>query len=166
MGNPKESPIGGTVMKGWAIPVLFLLCFGVSMVMCGCHGSTVIISDDPHVYRAPAPEPGPPPWAPAHGHRAKHEYYYYPASYVYFDVGRSLYFYYQGDQWRVSVSLPAAIHITVEDHVVLEMDDDRPYKYHSEVAKRYPPGHHKKFDKEDEEDDREKGKGKGKGHRD
>ncbi len=147
-------------MKGFRIIGLLLLCLGLSMGMWGCHGSTLIISDDPQVHKAP--EPGPPPWAPAHGHRAKHQYYYYPASYVYFDVGRSLYFYYQGDQWRVSVSLPAAIRITVEDHVVLEMDDDRPYKYHPEVTKRYPPGHHKKFDKEDKENDREKGKGKGK----
>jgi hypothetical protein len=144
-------------MKGWTIPVLFLLWFGVSMVMCGCHGSTVIISDDPQVHKAP--EPGPPPWAPAHGHRAKHKYYYYPATYIYFDVGRSLYFYYHSDQWRVSASLPVGIRINVAEYMVLEMDDDKPYKFHSEVAKRYPPGQQKKLDKEN---DKEKGKGKGK----
>jgi len=105
----------------------------------------VIIEDRP-VYKAPSP--GPPPWAPAHGRRAKYQYYYYPASYVYFDVGRSLYFYLSGDQWMVSASLPVGIRINAAEYVVLEMEDDKPYKFHSEVVKKYPPGQQKKLDKE------------------
>ena len=120
----------------------------------GCHHQTVVVEERPVYVPAPAPEHGPPPWAPAHGHRAKHNYYYYPASSVYFDTGRRLYFYYGSGQWQVSVSLPTSIHIDVNEHVSLDMDTDRPYNYHSEVVKRYPPGQAKKL---------EGGKGKGKG---
>lgn len=141
-------------MKRSKAIIVLLLWLVILIMIGGCQKSRVVIIEDPTVYKAPSP--GPPPWAPAHGHRAKYRYYYYPATYVYFDVGRSLYFYYQSDQWRVSASLPAGIHIAVEDYVVLEMDDDRPYKFHSDVAKRYPPGQQKKSDKE-------KGKEKGKG---
>ncbi len=150
-------------MKGFKIIASSLLCLGLLTGMWGCHGSTIIISDDPHVNRAPepAPQPGPPPWAPAHGHRAKHQYHYYPATYVYFDVGRSLYFYLYGDQWRVSASLPVGIRINVTEYVVLDMDDERPYRYHPEVTRRYPPGHRKKLDKEDDDDHDEKHRGRG-----
>jgi len=103
------------------------------------------------VYAPPSSESGPPPWAPAHGYRAKHHYHYYPQSQVYFDVGRSLYFYYYGGGWQASVALPSGIHINAGEYVSLDMDVDRPYLYHSDVEKRYPPGQSK-----------EKGKGKGK----
>ena len=135
------------------ITMALLLSIGFLAMVVACHHHTVVVEERPVYVPAPAPEPGPPPWAPAHGHRAKHNYYYYPASSVYFDTGRSLYFYYGTGQWQVSASLPAAIHIDVGEHVVLDMDTDRPYTYHSEVAKRYPPGQAKKF---------EAGKGKGK----
>ena len=93
----------------------------------------MVIIEDPTVYKAPSP--GPPPWAPAHGHRAKYRYYYYPATYVYFDVGRGLYFYFAGDQWRVSASLPVEIRINVGEYVVLEMDNDKPYQFHSDKVR-------------------------------
>lgn len=132
---------------------IILLLFGLVTLIAiwGCERSRVVIIEDRPGYKAPSP--GPPPWAPAHGYRAKYRYYYYPATYVYFDVGRSLYFYYQSDQWRVSASLPIGIYITAGEYVVLEMDVDKPYQFHSDVAKRYPPGQQKKSDKE-------KGKGK------
>lgn len=128
--------------------LIFVLAF--SMTMFGCYPTKVVVKESPTYERD---RPGPPPWAPAHGYRAKYRYHYYPATYVYFDVGRRLYFYYQGDQWRVSASLPVGIHIIAEEYVVLEMDADRPYTFHSDVVKRYPPGHLKKSSKE-------KGKGK------
>jgi hypothetical protein len=145
------------------IIILLLFAFGTAIAIGGCERSRVVIVEDHPEYRAPSP--GPPPWAPAHGHRAKHKYYYYPATFVYFDTGRSLYFYFPGDQWRVSASLPVTIRINVTEYVVLEMDDDKPYKFHSEVTKRYPPGQQKKLDKENDKD-KDKGKGKGKGQRD
>ena len=144
-------------MKRSKAIIVLLLGLVILIMIGGCQKSRVVIIEDPTVYKAPSP--GPPPWAPAHGHRAKHQYHYYPASYVYFDVGRSLYFYLSGDQWRVSASLPVGIRINVAEYAVLEMDDNKPYKYHSDVAKRYPPGQQKKLDKEN---DKEKGKGKGK----
>jgi hypothetical protein len=133
-------------------PIILIVGIGFSLTIFGCPPPIVIKEEHP-VY-APAPhEPGPPPWAPAHGHRAKHHYYYYPASYVYLDVERKLYFYLYTGQWQVSVSLPADIHINVSDYVILDMDTDKPYNFHSDVVKRYPPGQLKKLDK---------GKGKGK----
>jgi hypothetical protein len=130
---------------------LFLTAIGFSLFQVGC---TLSVGNYPApVYAPPPPESGPPPWAPAHGYRAKHHYYYYPDSHVYFDTGRSLYFYYSGGGWQASVSLPSGIHISAGEHVALEMDADKPYLYYSEVEKRYPPGQLKK---------QEKGKGKGK----
>jgi hypothetical protein len=121
------------------------LSFGLVLFLTvlGCHGSRVIVGEHPH-YEV-AEDHGPPPWAPAHGYRAKHHYYYYPASSVYFDVGRGLYFFYQGDGWRVGASLPAGFQINVNDYVELDMDTDRPYVYHTDVMKRYPPGQAKKL---------------------
>jgi len=123
----------------------------------GCHSAGVYIGDEPTYRHEPPPRQGggPPPWAPAHGYRAKHKYRYYPSSHVYYDTGRRLYFFSEGRDWRLSASLPSSIHIEVNDYVTLEMDDDRPYRYHSEVVKRYPPGKHK-----------QKSKGKGKDKRD
>ncbi len=100
---------------------------------------------------------GPPPWAPAHGYRAKYHYRYYPSASIYFDVGRGLYFYFNGIKWLTSPSLPAGIRIELNDFVTLEMDVDKPFKFHSEVIKRYSPGKQKKFYKR-----KSKGKGKGK----
>jgi hypothetical protein len=136
-------------MRRIMVASIFLAVISFSVFQVGC---TLSIGNHPEpVYAPPPPESGPPPWAPAHGHRAKHQYYYYPEPRVYFDLGRSLYFYYSGGSWRASVALPSGIHISVGEHVALEMDTDRPYLYHSDVEKRYPPGQLKK-----------KGKGKGK----
>jgi len=91
---------------------------------------------------------GPPPWAPAHGHRAKHTYYYYPGQYVYYDLSSRIYFYRSGGSWVSATALPPGIRIDVGKHDVLEMDSDTPYVYHQEVVKRYPPGQLKKQGKE------------------
>jgi hypothetical protein len=121
---------------------VFMLAFGLP-------GCTAVQVQERPVYVVK--EPGPPPWAPAHGYRAKHHYYYYPGASVYYDVDRKIYFYPQGSDWRVSASLPVDIRLDVHSYTVLDMDGDKPYVYHGEVAKRYPPGQLKKA---------EKGKGK------
>lgn len=92
----------------------------------------------------PPRKPGPPPWAPAHGHRAKYRYWYYPAHYVYYDVGRGIYFYLEGDGWRVSARLPSGIHLEYADYVYIELETDKPYEYFGEHRRKYPPGHAKK----------------------
>jgi len=58
-----------------------------------------------------------------------------------------MYFYLSDGAWHASVSLPASIRITVKDYVTLDMDTDRPYEYHNDVIKKYPPGQQKKQDK-------------------
>ena len=89
-------------------------------------------------------EGGPPPWAPAHGHRAKHRYHYYPSSHVYHEMEQGVWFYYKDGKWIVSVSLPSEIRVNMNNYVVLEMDSDKPYDYDHEVIKNYPPGQLKK----------------------
>ncbi len=123
-----------------------IAAFVVAFVLPGC--SAVQVQEKP-VYVVK--EQGPPPWAPAHGYRAKHHYYYYPGSCVYYDVDRKIYFYPQGSEWRVSASLPVGIRLDAGSHAFLDMDADKPYIYHDQVVKRYPPGQLKKA---------EKGKGK------
>jgi hypothetical protein len=126
------------------ISAIFLVVIGFSFIQVGC---TLSIGNHPGPIYAPAPPPpesGPPAWAPAHGRRAKYQYHYYPESYVYFDVGRRLYFYFYGNSWQVSASLPSGIHIRAGEYVRLDMEADRPYLYHSDVEKRYPPGQLKK----------------------
>ena len=142
-------------MKRLTLIMALLVGFVLSIMISGCEKSTLVIADDHPVYEAK--NSGPPPWAPAHGYRAKHTYHYYPSTYVYFDIDRRLYFYMSGGSWRVSASLPAGISIAVGESVVLEMDTDTPYHYHTDVVKHYPPGQAKKMDKD-------KGKGKGKGN--
>jgi hypothetical protein len=132
--------------------MIFLFLF-VSLAACG--GTRVVVEgegerESRHGYHRGG---GPPPWAPAHGYRAKHKYRYYPDARVYYDTGRKVYFYWRDGKWRVSVSLPASIRLSVGDYVTLEMDSERPYHYHDEVVKRYPPGQLKKKHKK-------KGKGK------
>jgi len=135
------------------IKSLLILIIGIGLILTifGC-SSSIILRDEPPVYAPVPPEPGPPPWAPAHGHRAKYRYYYYPETYVYFDINRRLYFYFHTNRWIASVSLPTGIYIDVNNYIVLDMDVDEPYRYHSEVVKRYPPGHSKRYN------DKKKGK--------
>ena len=114
------------------IKIVLIVSLSILFVALGCTKSkTVMVEKSPPKYSPPPPaKKGPPPWAPAHGYRAKHRYYYYPSSHVYYDTGRKLYFYFEGG-----------------DHVTLEMDTDKPYEFHSHVVKKYPPGQMKKKEK-------------------
>ena len=82
---------------------------------------------------------GPPAHAPAHGYRAKHQYRYYPSSNVYKDTERGLYFYLKGENWEVGASLPLPQREELGESVSLELDTDKPYIYHPEHVKKYPP---------------------------
>jgi hypothetical protein len=92
----------------------------------------------------PRPMGGPPPHAPAHGYRAKHNYHYYPSAQVYFDISRRVYFYLDGDNWKMTVSLPTRFRIKLGEHVAIEMDSDKPYTQFEKHKKKYPPGQLKK----------------------
>jgi outer membrane lipoprotein SlyB len=93
---------------------------------------------DEYAYRGKG---GPPPWAPAHGYRAKHSYRYYPDSYVYYNPQRDLYYYRYAGRWVESELLPVNIYLDEGAYVVLEMDEDEPYRFHNDVVKQYPPGY-------------------------
>ena len=83
----------------------------------------------------------------AHGYRAKYAYRYYPSSCVYYDTGRKVYFYLEGDDWRASVSLPQHINLRLGDYVTMDMDTDKPYTRFEEHRHKYPPGQLKKKNK-------------------
>jgi hypothetical protein len=83
---------------------------------------------------------GPPDHAKAHGYRAKHTYRYYPSAQAYYDVERKMYFYLEGDNWRVSVSLPVSLQAKIGDYVTIGMDSDRPYTAFEEHRRNYPVG--------------------------
>ena len=87
---------------------------------------------------------GPPAHAPAHGYRAKHKYRYYPDCSVYHDGKRGLYFYIKGGNWEVGASLPNNLQMGLGESVSLELDTNRPYTYHADHVKQYPPGKMKK----------------------
>jgi hypothetical protein len=90
---------------------------------------------------------GPPPHAKAHGYRAKHTYRYYTCARVYFDLHRKVYFYLEGDIWRMSVSLPSEVRVQLGEYVTIEMDSDKPYTRFKEHKRKYPPGQLKKKSK-------------------
>jgi hypothetical protein len=139
-----------------ATGMILLLAVCCLVINGGCQSAQVILGEEPAYRHEPPPpphEPGPPPWAPAHGYRAKYRYHYYPSSYVYYDTGRKLYFYYEGGRWRVGVSLPTTLHIDINEYVTLDMGTHEPYEYHPAVVKRYPPGQAK----------HKPGRGRGKG---
>ena len=91
-----------------------------------------------------AAKKSPPPHAPAHGYRAKYQYRYYPSSSVYYDTGRGIYFYLNGETWEVSASLPRHVSVQLGDYLSIEMDNDRPYVHYEEHKVKYPPGQVKK----------------------
>ena len=103
-----------------------------------------IFGSEQKTVEQPATKKGPPDHAPAHGYRAKHRYRYYPVTQVYYNIRRGSYIYYHNGRWEVSVSLPERIKININEYVTLEMDTDRPYTYHTDVIKKYPPGQVKK----------------------
>ena len=80
---------------------------------------------------------GPPQHAKAHGYRAKHTYRYYPAANAYYDVERKSYFYLEGNNWRVGVSLPDNLNVKLGSYVTIGMDSDKPYTRFEEHRHQY-----------------------------
>uniref|UniRef100_A0A832EIR3 Uncharacterized protein n=1 Tax=Desulfacinum infernum TaxID=35837 RepID=A0A832EIR3_9BACT len=130
-------------MRTVSARLLMLLLVVSSPTFYGCvvPGPVVVTNDTP---LGPGQGGGPPPWAPAHGYRAKYRYHYYPDAAVYLDVSRGVYFYLHNGRWASAPSLPKALAPGLGTYVVLEMDTDRPYEFHKDVVKRYPPGQSKK----------------------
>ncbi len=126
MANKKLAVSALVFLSAWA----FLLT--------GCTLAPVSVGHDPGYHHGPSG--GPPPWAPAHGYRAKYTYRYYPSLQIYYDLNRELYFYLSDGQWRTSKRAPATYRSRRGDGVTLHMRTGRPYHYHQDVFKRYPPG--------------------------
>lgn len=82
---------------------------------------------------------GPPPWAPAHGFRRNREYFYYPASNVYYRPEDRTWFYLEGRDWRIGATLPTSVRVDFTRSVALEMETARPFEFHAAVKERYTP---------------------------
>lgn len=132
-------------IRSLAVGLVFLFAMG-----CASTRGTVGVgwgdpSAQPEVRRAH--KHGPPPHAPAHGYRAKHRYRYYPANEVYYDTGRRIYFYLEGDLWVADALLPYSLRMSLGDYEVVEMYSDKPYEHHPSFkskGKHKAPGHAKK----------------------
>lgn len=117
---------------------------------CGTRGGVLVESggnENAVTRNGPLAQKGPPPWAPAHGYRAKQKYLFFPDCPAYYDTDRGVYFYLEGDNWVVSVSLPDRLSLKAGTQVVLEIETDKPYLYYEDHKRKYPPGHSKKFKK-------------------
>lgn len=87
----------------------------------------------PHV-RAPRVTHYAPPRA------ARHHYRYFPGTEVYFDTTSNIYFYLSDNIWLSAPLLPSHIRIDLNNFVTMELGGPKPYIYHKETIKRYPPG--------------------------
>lgn len=133
--------------KSVFLPLMVIMTALTVLIGCGTSGGVGVKTsgdNDVVIQHPPVAKKGPPPWAPAHGHRAKYKYLYFPEGPAYYDTDRSVYFYIEGANWVVSVSLPDRLSMKVGEHVVLEMDTDKPYTYYNDHNNKYPPGQAKK----------------------
>ena len=132
--------------RKWLMTALIICSIAIFIHGCTTMGATVHSgpNDQSGYGHPPVAKSGPPAHAPAHGYRAKHRYQYYPTCSVYFDTGRAIYFYLEGDNWRVSVELPEYLRVRLGGYVVVEMDTDRPYLHNKKHKNKYPPGQLKK----------------------
>jgi len=136
-------------MKRFTVAKLLMLsaCAGFVFSLPACSTTAGGVEAGVYVGDEPYARGGPPPHAPAHGHRAKHTYRYYPDTAVYFDISRQLYFYLDGGDWSVSASLPSDLQVHIGDYVVIGSDSATPYVYADKHKAKYPPGKGKKKEK-------------------
>ena len=118
----------------WSI-FLITLIFIISFSLISPHDGDFSISCS--LVMAKGKKTGPPPHAKAHGYRAKHTYRYYPAANAYYDVERKSYFYLEGNNWRVGVSLPDDLNVRLGKYVTIGMDSDKPYTSFEEHKRQY-----------------------------
>ena len=113
------------------IPIIFIISFSLISFQEGDFsiGCSLVL--------AKGKKTGPPPHAKAYGYRAKHTYRYYPAAKAYYDVERKSYFYLEGNNWRMGVSLPDNINLRLGGYVTIGMDSDKPYTRFEEHRRQY-----------------------------
>lgn len=107
----------------------------------------------------------PPAWAPAHGHRARHHYVYYPNGEMYYAPRSHMWFWLTGNGWQAGVDLPLALRAYARvGGVDIELDAARPYERHAYVTRHYG-GHRVRWERhEREHGDRGRGHRRGHGH--
>ena len=110
--------------------IIGALCF--VFLAAGCQGVK-------EVQPGPAPALTLPPQPQPQPVQAKHRYRYYPDSAIYMDVAKKTFFYRRGEKWVATTLLPPSVHVDWKYYVTLDLDTDKPYRYHAEIAKKYPP---------------------------
>ncbi len=69
-----------------------------------------------------------------------YDYYYYPDSYVYFNISTRDYYYYDRDRWIRNRVLPRHYHLKDRDRVKIRIKSkDKPYLRHHEHRSKYGP---------------------------
>lgn len=112
--------------------ILFILLFVALSALSGCR-------------RPPLPTPGPVIIDDGHPGRRPHQrsryyrYRYFPASEIYYDTSRRLYFYFNDGRWLSVRVLPRHYHIDARDYVIVELEGLKPHVHHRQMIKRYPP---------------------------
>ena len=124
----------------WKRVTLVLVLAMLVTLALGCETFQLIfqptIEADHHHHRGPdVVVAAPVPAVPVPG---TYRYQYYPSAEVYFYPATGLYFWYQDGDWCSGVSLPAVIHLDLNEHVWLDLDDAVPYRHHDDHVHRYP----------------------------
>ena len=121
-----------------------LLAVGwVLLLVCGCasdRGGAGVesVSREPvnHPKISVAQKHEPSSHASAHRNNAQYRYHYYPASEVYYNTWRHLYFYTEGNVWVSDALLPYRLRKNLGKYVSMEIYADTPYEYHEYVYKK------------------------------
>jgi len=111
--------------KPIAVAVLFVF------LAAGCQGVKQVQQGATPAVTPAQPQPPPVP--------AKRQYRYYPDSAVYMDVATKTFFYRRGKKWVATTLLPPSVHVNWKNSVIVELDTDKPYRFHADIAKKYPP---------------------------
>ena len=72
-------------------------------------------------------------------YRQKYLYRYYPSCSVYYDIHRRLYFYREGEKWKIFAYLPSNFEGKLDDYVKIETHNDKPYLENGQHVKEFPP---------------------------
>jgi hypothetical protein len=83
-----------------------------------------------------APPQGTPPHEPAQQNHTEHVYRYYPASEVYYDTARRIYFYIEGGAWESDALLPYRLRLSLGRYETVKVFSDTPYEYHAATFKK------------------------------
>ena len=90
----------------------------------------------PHLSVNLDPAQGQPPREPAHRNPAEHVYRYYPASEVYYDTERRIYFYIEGGAWESDALLPYDLRQSLGRCETIKLFSDTPYEHHAAAHKK------------------------------